>query len=437
MRSRHPIRSAVSGAALVAALAVPMAMVAGDDAYEQAPISYSATLPKDAIHRLELRIAAGEFRFQGSDREVARALLKELHIPESSQLLVFSKTSFQLNLIQPATPRAIYFSTDCYVGWCPGGLMEVASIDPELGPVFYTFDPHLAEGSKPVFRREADCLRCHGGTFVREIPAVFVRSVATERNGQPIFSQGSTIVDDTTPFADRWAGWYVTGSGGSVRHRGNLLSRERDGALVVEVDHGSNRAGLPEGVDASRFLAPGSDVVALMVMEHQCGTQNILTRAAHQCRRILQYQQNLQRDLKETVIESPSYDSACRVYDSCAQEVLDRLLFHESAPLPEGALAGEHRFAVDYAAAGARTRAGQSLSDLDLKRRLYRSRCSPMIHSDSFRQLPQHLRERILTRLHRVLEQPESEPRYGYLTSEERQRIAGILSETVPGFALR
>lgn len=408
---------------------------AGDDAFEQSPISYSATTPRDAIKRLEKRVAAGEFRFEGGDREVARALLKELKIPESSQVLVFSKTSFQLNLIQPNTPRAIYFSEECYVGWCPGGLMEVASVDPELGPVFYTFDPHLPEGSKTAFHRDADCLRCHGGTFVREIPAVFVRSVATDRAGQPIFSQGSMVVDDTTAFSDRWAGWYVTGSGGPVRHRGNLLSRERDGALTIELDHGSNRTALPDSVDATRYLSKGSDVVALMVLEHQCGTQNILTRAAHQCRRILQYQQNLQRDLKESVTEGPTYDSARRVFDSCAQEVLDRLLFREAASLPEGALAGEHPFASDYTRLGVHTKNGTSLSELDLRQRLYKYRCSPLIHSESFRQLPSPLRERILTRLRTILEKPAEEPRYAHLEAGERRAIADILTETVPGYA--
>lgn len=408
---------------------------AGDEAFEQSPIAYSATTPRDAIRRLEARIAAGEFRLEGSDREVARALLKELKIPESSQVLVFSKTSFQLNLIQPSTPRAIYFSADCYVGWCPGGLMEVASVDPELGPVFYTFDPHLPEGTKTAFRRDADCLRCHGGTFVREIPAVFVRSVATDRQGQPIFSQGSLVVDDTTAFSDRWAGWYVTGSGGGVRHRGNLLSRERDGALAVELDHGAHRSDLPDGIDSGRYLAKGSDVVALMVLEHQCGMQNILTRAAHQCRRILQYQHNLQRDLKEPVTEGPTYDSARRVYDSCAQEVLDRLLFLDAASLPEGALAGEHPFARDYLRAGVKTGDGKSLSELDLGRRLFRLRCSPLIHSDTFRQLPEHLRTRILERLHRILEHPSEEPRYAHLDASERREIAEILTATVPGYS--
>ncbi len=412
-------------------------LMASDEPFEQAPISYSATAPNDVIRRLETRIAAGEFRFQGSDREVARALLQALNIPESSQVLVFSKTSFQLSLIHPNTPRALYFSSECYVGWVPGGLMEVTSIDPRLGPVFYTFDPHLPEGGQTRFHRDSDCLRCHGGTFVREIPALFVRSIATDRNGQPIFSQGSTVVDDTTPFNERWAGWYVTGTGGLVRHRGNILSRERDGGLVVDVDFGGNRTQLPSAVDANRFLGAGSDVVALLMLEHQCGMQNALTRAAHQCRRILQYQHNLQRDLKETITEGPTYDSARRVYDSCAQEVLDRLLFREAATFPEGSLAGDHLFARDYSHRGIRTRDGRSLADLDLGTRLFKLRCSPLIYSDTFRQLPEHLRDRILERLHRILDEPELEPRYAHLEAAERKSIREILTETLPGFARR
>ena len=424
---------------LVSALALGNghAVLAGDEPFEQSPISYSTTSPRDVIQRLEKRMAAGEFRFQGGDREVARALLQALNIQESSQVLVFSKTSFQLSLIHPNTPRALYFSGDCYVGWVPGGLMEVTSIDPELGPVFYTFDPHLPEGGQTRFHRDSDCLRCHGGTFVREIPAVMVRSIATDRSGQPIFSQGSTLVDDTTPFSERWAGWYVTGTGGTVRHRGNILSRERDGGLVVDVDFGGNRTNLPPSVDAGRFLAPGSDVAALLVLEHQCGVQNALTRAAHQCRRILQYQQNLQRDLKEPITVGPTYDSARRVYDSCAQEVLDRLLFREAAALPEDGFTGGGAFSSDYARRGIRTRAGQSLADLDLRTRLFKLRCSPLIYSATFHQLPEHLRERVLERLHRILDEPELEPRYAHLEEAERKSIRHILTETLPEFARR
>jgi hypothetical protein len=267
---------------------------------------------------------------------------------------------------------------------------------------------------------------------VREIPAVFARSIPTDRNGQPIFSQGSTVVDDTTPFAERWGGWYVTGSHGPVRHRGNLFSREADGRLAVDLDHGDNRSDLPALAGAARYLAPTSDIVALMVFEHQCAVQNALVRAAFQCRRMLRYQQNLQRDLKETVTEAPTYDSAKRVFDSCAQDVLDRLLLKDEAVLPEGGVAGSHEFAEAYGRNAPRTKDGRSLKDLDLKKRLFRWRCSPLIYSPSFRELPAHLKQRILARLRRVLEAPDPEPRYAYLGNEERAGIRAILEETLP-----
>src|SRR5215510_6937051 len=68
-----------------------------------------------------------------------RSLLNELKVPVSSQTLVFSKSSFQLSQISPATPRAIYFNDDTYVGWVNfGQFIEVASINPKDGPDFYT-----------------------------------------------------------------------------------------------------------------------------------------------------------------------------------------------------------------------------------------------------------------------------------------------------------
>ena len=100
-------------------------------------------------------------------------------------MLVFSKTSLQRGRIRPERPRALYFSDTAYVGWVPGGLIEVITIDPHLGPVFYSFEIPSAGGS-PKIQRDTDCLRCHGGTFVRDIPGVFVRSVFPDGNGEPL-----------------------------------------------------------------------------------------------------------------------------------------------------------------------------------------------------------------------------------------------------------
>lgn len=426
------------GGALGVALGLALATAelrAGEEIFEQAPIAYSATAPQDAIARLEAKLAVGAVKLAGDDREILRQLLQALDVPEASQMVVFSKTSFQLGLIHPGNPRALYFSDTCYVGWVPGGLMEVASIDPQLGPVFYHFDPQAKAAKKPRFSREPDCLRCHGGTFVRDIPAVFTRSIATERSGQPIYSQGSTVVDDATPFAERWGGWFVTGTGGA-KHRGNVLGREDDGRLVTDLDYGGSRAELPLAAGPQRFPVPTSDVAALLVFEHQCTMQNALTRAAFQCRRILHYQQNLQRDLKETVTEQPTYDSAKRVFDASAQDVLDILLFKDEAVLPAGAIGRRGAFPDVYEQRGRRTRDGHSLRELDLKAHVFRLRCSPLIDSASFQALPLPLKQRLAARLRRVLESPETEPRYAYLTAGERAGIRTVLVETLPAVLL-
>src|SRR5437764_1116159 len=144
-------------AALLLSLSTLLA-VGAEDVFERAPLCYSSATPRDAISALEAKLGSGVLRLEGDEKQVVRKLLAILKVPETSQMLVFSKTSFQKDRINPAHPRAIYFSDELYVGWCPGGLVEVAAIDPLLGPVFYSFDPHASSQAKP-FNRDPDCLR--------------------------------------------------------------------------------------------------------------------------------------------------------------------------------------------------------------------------------------------------------------------------------------
>src|SRR4029079_12631508 len=74
------------------------------------------------IHGLELALSTnrGVLQFDWSQGYL-RSVLRELKIPISAQVLVFSKTSVQRDHIGPATPRALYFNDDVYVGWVPGG----------------------------------------------------------------------------------------------------------------------------------------------------------------------------------------------------------------------------------------------------------------------------------------------------------------------------
>ncbi len=416
---------------ILLALAIGLRASARDsETYELPPFSYSATQPRDAISRLQARMASGDLKLAGADRDIVRALMRELGIPVESQVVVFSKTSFQRQIINPDHPRAIYFSDDCYVGWVPGGLVEITSWDPLLGPIFYSLDPAVARtNAARAFVRDNDCLRCHGGAFVRGIPGVFVRSLFTDANGEPLLRHGSEVVDSRTPFTNRWGGWYVTGKHGGALHRGNVIAREKNDELVVDLKRGANVQDLAGHFETTRYLTNTSDIVALLVLEHQTAMQNTITRAALNCRRMLDYQRNLQRELKETVTEEIKYDSVRSVFDSSAKELVDDLLFQGEAELPVG-LHGSPGFQSAFADGARRTKEGSSLKELSLAGHLFKNRCSYQIYSAAFLALPAQLKQRVYERLARILTAETPEPRFAYLPADERRRIAAILRET-------
>src|SRR5262249_15379134 len=110
------------------------------------------------------------------------SFLKILGVPASSQLLVFSTTSLQLSLISPANPRAIYFTDDLYVGYIPGGRLEVLSLDSELGAIFYIFDIPREEGAIR-FERSERCMKCHVSDDTGYVPGLVIKSVVPGPRG--------------------------------------------------------------------------------------------------------------------------------------------------------------------------------------------------------------------------------------------------------------
>mgnify|MGYP003349586266 FL=1 len=337
--SRSTVRAPIVLIALMLALA-PRAGAQGLPDYEKPPVSYSATPPADAVAALQRRLDATLPKWKGYDRAVLAALLEELRVPVASQVVVFSKTSLQRGLIQPRHPRVIYFSDDAYVGWVPGGLMEVTTIDPVLGPVFYALDPRGFARGEPRFVRDGECLSCHGGSFVRDVPGVLVRTVFPARSGEPLLRFGSAVVDDQTAFGDRWGGWYVTGYHGEVPHRGNAFAAEA-GEQLDFTPAAARPDELSAFFDTSGYLAPTSDVVALLILEHQTSMHNTVTRAAFATRRMIAYQRGLQRTFKEPETDEPAYDSVRSVFNGAAQDILDRLLFRGAAELPSGVDGGK------------------------------------------------------------------------------------------------
>src|SRR5262249_9977474 len=152
------------------------------------------------VARLQQRIDAGQVHLDYDEKNgYLRSLLRELNVPISSQMLVFSKTSLQRERIKPVTPRAIYFSDDMYIGYCQNGtVLEVTAIDPQLGSVFYSFDQEKSD--RPKFTRQGDtCLICHGGSTNQGVPGPLVRSVYSDADGYPILASGSYRIDHTSP----------------------------------------------------------------------------------------------------------------------------------------------------------------------------------------------------------------------------------------------
>lgn len=405
---------------------------AAGENYENPPISYSKTAPADAVSRLQIRLANGNLDLSGNEQEIVHTLLAELNVPIASQLLVFSRTSLQRNRISPENPRALYYSDTCYVGWVPGGLIEITAIDPQLGPTFYTIDPRNPNrGTGPKFERDPDCLRCHGGHFVRAIPGVFARSIFPDSDGEPIFRQGSTLVDYRTPFEERWGGWYVTGQHGRTLHRGNTIATESGNTLEFPNAQGANVTDLSPYFDVDRYLAPTSDIVSFLVFEHQIAVQNAITKASMEARRMLHYQAGLQEAFSEPITEEPSYDSVKSVFTSVTQNLVDVLLSKDEAPLPHG-IKGIPAFTAAYAQDALASREGKSLRDLSLRRRLYQYRCSPLIYSPMFQSMPSALKNLVYTALADALGAQEAENRYAYLPATERADIRTILQETLP-----
>jgi hypothetical protein len=420
----------IAGWAVLLAIASPATAprAAGSDDFERDPIRYSAGKPDNRVSRLQERIDAGLARPE-FDKQLgwARWLLRELEVPQSSQMLVFSKTSLQRNRIGPKVPRALYFNDDVYVGFCQfGHVMEVSVADPKLGTVFYTLDQE--EADRPKFVRQLDaCLLCHGSSQTRGVPGHLVRSVYPDYTGNPILSAGSFRIDQTSPIERRWGGWYVTGTHGKMKHLGNLVVKDTRPPEQVENLTGLNLTSLSARCDTSPYLTPHSDIVALMVLEHQTEMHNLITRASFQTRLALHEEASLNRELGRPA--DYRSESTTRRIKSVCDPLVKYMLFGGEAPLAD-AVRGTSTFAQEFAQRGPRDSKGRSFRDFDLNTRLFKYPCSYLVYSPAFDALPAEARDYTLRRLHDVLKGQVYSRDFDHLTAEDRVAIHEILVAT-------
>ncbi len=400
--------------------------------YEQPPIRYSETAASNRVTALQARLDRGEVNLRGvGDRETLQRSLAAVGIAAESQVLVFSKTSLQRQRISPQTPRAIYFSDDAYFGWVPGGLFEVTVTDPQLGLAFYAVDPR--ESGRITFQRDNDCLSCHAGPLTRQWPAVMIRSIYPDATGEPISRAGSFLTTHESPLAERWGGWYVTGRHAGPPHLGNAIARESGNHVELDRRADGTIESLAKAFPADRYLSGESDIVALMVLEHQVGMHNRLVEGALRVRKWMHYQQALQKELGQAVLTEPT-GTALRVVQSEAQRIVEHLLFVGEVPLPEGGVQGSGRFETAFRQNRRPDPSGRSLKDFDLRTRLFTHRCSYLIYSESFDSLPSVLKGEVYRRLDAVLTADQVPKPFAHLTAEERRTVREILVATEPEF---
>src|SRR5262245_34906008 len=430
-RVKHvPIRTLCSTMLIVTALGAT-ARAQSDSFYEQDPIRYSTPELNDPVARLQKRLDAGEAKLKFDDsRGYLRSVLELLEVPVSSQMLVFSKTSFQRDRISPENPRAVYFNDGVYVGSVQlGEVVEVSAVDPQKGAIFYTLAQQRSE--RPVFRRQThDSLQCHDSSLSLGVPGHVVRSVFPDTNGQPILSAGTFVTSHNSPFSERWGGWYVTGTHGKQTHMGNVnvpRPAHHEPPPKLALTAGVNITDLAGRCDGSPYLSPHSDIVALMVLEHETHMNSLITRANYQMRLALRDEGAMNRALGRPVDER--LDSTLSRIKSVCEPLVKYMLFAEETPLTDR-VEGTSGFAREFAARGPRDRQGRSLRDFDLAKRMVRYPMSYLVYSEAFDALPEPARDYVYRRLWQILTGDDKSGKFAELNGADCQAIVEIFRET-------
>jgi hypothetical protein len=391
--------------------------------WELPPIRYSETRATDPLSSLAADLANGKRVVVGeTDLERLRFILRELRVPEQSQVLVFSKTSHQNALIHPQNPRCLYFSEDAYVGYVPGGIIEVAIQDPALGPVFYQINSGNRNAGMLIERDLSNCIQCHGTGRTEHVPGMLVRSVFPDAEGHPLLSLGSGDITHETPVPERWGGYYVTG-GTSLPHLGNRTYVETE-KPEPQVHHLGDLRGV---LNTERYLRPTSDIVALMVLEHQCRMHNLLTAATVLYRRAAYMARAFDPNA------DPDLGSAGRLAEGAADGIVACIFFENEAD-PGEDLSGDEAFQNAFTSRFPASGSGNSLADFRLHGRIFKFPCSYMIYSAAFKGLPATVKRHVVEKMRAALD--GEGPHGKRLQASTRGKIKTILAETWPEWTL-
>jgi hypothetical protein len=379
-------------------------------------IQYASRSTTDRVAELNRGLADGSRTLRRDSRTgYLRSVLDALGVPEQSQLLVFSKTGVQRAFTGPHHPRALFFDTSVALGYIPGApIIEIASHDAQQGVVFYTLDQNAAS---PAFTRATTCLTCHVSASTLEVPGLIARSNAVGDDGVVMPQLGSNDVNHQTPHPDRWGGWFVT-----FETISGYLQRAHAGNITFSAGGVTSNKVFVDWIDSEPenrgYLSPLSDIVSLLVFDHQAHAINLLTRLNWESR---------------VVAAGGRAGTADGTIRPLVNELADYLLFVNEAP-PSIALTPRPGFAERLAAYAPKDRLGRSFADLDLVDRLLRYPCSYMVYSAAFDGLAPEIRQAVYQRMIDTLSRGAVGGERGRASAVQRRAVLEILRDTKPDF---
>jgi hypothetical protein len=384
---------------------------------EHPSIQYNIRPTTDRVAKLGQALTQGGRSLQRDARTgYLLPVLEALAVPVESQLLVFSKTGVQRAYTSPHNPRAIFFDESVVVAYVPGApAIELAAHDPQQGVVFYTIEQAAVA---PVPVRRTGCLTCHVSASTLNVPGIIVRSNTVDDDGNVMPQFGSYDVTHETPHPDRWGGWFVTSDPLAVQyaqraHTGNItFSGRGNTSNQVFVDW------LNSSPEARGYLSPLSDIVALLVFDHQMHAINLLTRL------------NWESRVASSNDRASVSDGILR---GLVNELAEYLLFVGEVP-PSVPLTPRPGFAERLESRIPKDRHGRSFGQLDLVNRLLRFPCSYMVYSEAFEGLPPAVKEAVYGRMVHILSANDAHAKPSRTSAVDRRAVLEILKDTKPDF---
>ncbi|MBK8093449.1 MAG: hypothetical protein IPK32_16080 [Verrucomicrobiaceae bacterium] len=324
---------------------------------------------------------------------------------------MFSGSASQGTKVNPKNPRAIYFNDEVYIGVVPGGLLEMIGVDAKIGGVLYTFQG-VGTGRAPTTTGGAECARCHSRPQSGYAQGFFVRSVIPNDSGMMVGAELLGFEGHERPLGRRFGGWFVTSAHPDIFGRSGLVA-ETDAANSRRImGYRSIQPG--QLYDPKMHLGETSDILVHLLHEHQIGFHNHVARVLMSA-------------------EDDGLENGQRVMPTHQRDVddlVEYMLFRREAALPENGIVGNPQFIADFSRNRHAAKSGAALKDLELTTRLLKHRCSYMIYTRPWAEMPPKVKSEVYAKLHAALFGNDVSGRH--LPREEKRQIIQILRDTLP-----